>query len=483
MLVRRPRPVIRAFPWFTVVTIGCSGSGGASPPNPARDAIVDALVSDGLVIDALGDLGPESSGPACTLTTLEVKKTPVKVSQLIGDVDRQTGSPTPDLTKTRDSLTGTDLGSSFEYNGRMFVLFGDSDDIAAPKRNLKCGDAIASTKDALPLPATGPVLEFKAFPASGGAAEFKSPVVPGVDLGCFDVPLTGVGDGAPNGTSSSTMYVWFATNCLSKSVLAKSTDEGSTFTLVGTTSDCQCPSSNPGPGLAYCTADGKPNRSCPATCHFINLSSSVVNAAAAKREALPTRDGNQVLLFGAGAYRAGSVYLATQPVSGLATNAGTRYFAGGNVAACAPDWSEKEADAQPLFDVATECAGAGVGELSGRYVAPIGKWIVSYNCARKIWSRAATHAFGPWSPAVVLFDGASADCSASNPDGFVFVPGGPASCDHVSDPGRTTEKGGVYGPYLMDRYVSALAGGGAEIVFAISTWNPYTAVVMKAEIE
>jgi hypothetical protein len=52
-------------------------------------------------------------------------------------------------------------------------------------------------------------------------------------------------------------------------------------------------------------------------------------------------------------------------------------------------------------------------------------------------------------------------------------------CDSVHDPGRENDWGGEYGPYQFEH----LATGDDQattIYFTMSTWNPYTVVLMKA---
>jgi len=49
-----------------------------------------------------------------------------KIMQLIGDLDFQTGTDTKNLTQNHYTLTGTDLGYSFEHDGFIIFLFGDA---------------------------------------------------------------------------------------------------------------------------------------------------------------------------------------------------------------------------------------------------------------------------------------------------------------------------------------------------------------------
>jgi hypothetical protein len=50
----------------------------------------------------------------------------IKVEQLLGEEDKQLHQPTLSQTASRYGIEGTDLGSSFEYAGRVFFLFGDT---------------------------------------------------------------------------------------------------------------------------------------------------------------------------------------------------------------------------------------------------------------------------------------------------------------------------------------------------------------------
>ena len=76
-----------------------------------------------------------------------------KVCQLTGKIDHETHRPTASQTASRFSLIAGDLGCSFEHEGRLVYLFGDSmptrlfpgrpDGSNAPPRTAECNDAIA----------------------------------------------------------------------------------------------------------------------------------------------------------------------------------------------------------------------------------------------------------------------------------------------------------------------------------------------------
>src|SRR5215213_3551983 len=86
-----------------------------------------------------------------------------KVCQLTGEWDRQRHTPAHNRTETRFGLVGTDLGASFEHDGRLWFLFGDTWP-GAPRMSEKPtppgggssvengGDSVAWTTDRDPEP-------------------------------------------------------------------------------------------------------------------------------------------------------------------------------------------------------------------------------------------------------------------------------------------------------------------------------------------
>jgi hypothetical protein len=46
---------------------------------------------------------------------------------------------------------------------------------------------------------------------------------------------------------------------------------------------------------------------------------------------------------------------------------------------------------------------------------------------------------------------------------------------------RSTELGGMYGPYQIPQYAQATSGG-VQIYFTMSAWNPYQVMLMTVEI-
>ncbi|MCB0667836.1 MAG: DUF4185 domain-containing protein, partial [Saprospiraceae bacterium] len=250
------------------------------------------------------------------------------------------------------------------------------------------------------------------------------------------VPVEGV-------SVNDVMYVYFSTGHFQQLVLAKSMDDGLTFELVGEISQES----------------------------FINVSIEQVETDV--WPGLPAGEGTGMIIFGSGTYRQSNVKLAFQPVDQIEQKEAIRYFTGLNETKI-PQWSADENDAIPLFD--QPC----VGEFSVTYNSLINRWIMLYNCdaPRGINFRTATDPWGPWSEPQVLFD----PWEDNGYCHFMHVDWNFDACDEVNDPNRLYEWGGEYGPYQF----GSLATGNQQnttIYFTMSTWNPYTVVLMKSTLE
>jgi hypothetical protein len=356
-----------------------------------------------------------------------------KVCQLVGEHDHETGLPTANATLSRHRFWGTDLGSSFEHGGRLYFLFGDTH--AAPGLARPADrDLVASTDDADPADCLR--LTFH----DEGDGGYRPLEIAGVDGGAFSVPTGGFSAGGR-------MYVFATTdrtdgNPMGRTVLARSDDDGASFRPVRDFSSSR----------------------------FINVAPVPVEAG----PGLPS-DGPGVLLWASGRYRQSDPRLAFLPASGVEDPGAARYFAGAGPDG-APRWSAAEADAAPLFE--HPC----VGELSVSWNRPLARWLMLYNCAEgagggsRVLMRTAERPWGPWSEPEVLFDPVR-DGGACR---FMNAP--EAGCASVTDPHTPRVAGDPYGPYLIDRFTTALEGGAATIYFTLSTWNPYTVVLMQATL-
>ncbi|WP_346925513.1 RICIN domain-containing protein [uncultured Arthrobacter sp.] len=263
---------------------------------------------------------------------------------------------------------------------------------------------------------------------------FRPVQIPGVNLGGLGVPIEGV-------SWNNNMYLYASNAGMVNTVLAKSTDNGFTFTKL------------------YDFSNSK----------FINVNVIKIKSTAAYPEPLNT--DIQVML-GSGQYRASNVFLAYQRGDQIEQR-NVKFFKGlvnGN-----PTWSANEADAVPLFN--QPC----VGELSVSYNNFIKKWILLYNCGspRGINCRTADQPWGPWSDPFVIFD--PAETVDKGYCYFMHTSWDVKNCDNVHDTGREREWGGEYGPYQFEDLAT---GSGLEttIYYTLSTWNPYTTVLMKSTL-
>ncbi len=352
-----------------------------------------------------------------------------KIAQIVGDYDRERQKPTANRTETRYKLHSTDLGVPFHHKGRTYLLFGDT---FGPPR----GDAIAYTTSL--TPEEGIDLTF----LHNETGTYRPVQIPGISQGDFEVPMAGTSVGAR-------MYVYHTTDhsetvAMGRSVVAVSEDDGSTFRYLYDLS----------------------------THHFINV--SVVQVKDGAWKGLPCAKGTGLLFFGSGKYRQSSIRLAFQPAEQIGSRESIRYFAGLD-ATGGPTWSMQESDAQPFFD--SQC----VGELSVTYNRFLRKWILLYNShvgQRGILLRTADKPWGPWSEPQILFDPA-ADKGFGH---FMHASWKVEKRDSVHDPGQENLWGDAYGPYQFPDFAKGSASA-ATIYFTMSTWNPYTVVLMKATLK
>src|SRR5215213_6201455 len=127
--------------------------------------------------------------PAGSITLTWNPGSTVKVEQLIGDCDytalAKTGqcTPTSSRTVTRARVLGTDIGASFESQGKLIFLFGDT---LGPAENYFASDTMASSTST--DPAAGLFLDF--FTNSDGSPYFVR--IPTVPMGAAEVPHAGI---------------------------------------------------------------------------------------------------------------------------------------------------------------------------------------------------------------------------------------------------------------------------------------------------
>jgi hypothetical protein len=357
-----------------------------------------------------------------------------KVCQLTGEWDRQRHTPAHNRTETRFGLVGTDLGASFEHDGRLWFLFGDT------WPDPEGGDSVAWTTDRTPEPEIG--LEFVSAGSRFVRPRVSTPDGRPVSTTFFEVPLDGFSaDGHMYVFRTTVHYREAGREVMGRSILTRAVN-GDPTNLV-----CLY-------DLSIAREGGK----------FINVSCVVADDGV---EGLPF-GGPAVLVWGSGLYRASDAYFACVPLGDVEDRSRWRFWCGREARSRRAVWSENEIDAVALF------AHPQIGELSVTWNAALGVWLLLYNAGspRGINARVASHPWGPWSDPVVVFDPGWAGTGYGE---FMHVQDAP---DGLSDPGRENEWGGEYGPYVIDRYTRALPPGRAAVYFTMSTWNPYNVVAM-----
>jgi hypothetical protein len=136
----------------------------------------------------------EAQGTAAGPVIRFVAGSTVKVEQLLGEEDKEKHQSTLSQTETRYGIRGTDLGNSFEHNGRVYFLFGDT--VGRLDHAL---DTIATT-DAT-NPDQGVRLDFL---MAGRDYLTIQPV--GISMGAFEVPVAGISLGSQMYVAVSTDY-------------------------------------------------------------------------------------------------------------------------------------------------------------------------------------------------------------------------------------------------------------------------------------
>jgi hypothetical protein len=265
-----------------------------------------------------------------------------KVCQLTGDFDRAIGKPTLSQTGKNFGVNGTDLGSSFEHEGKLYFLFGDT--VGRPGDR----DVMAWTTSTDPEKIR---LDF--HKAKDG--KWLPLTVPGINQGAFEIPSGGI-------SIAGIIYVVCTTDhsekkVMGRSVVASSHDDGITFKLLYELSRTRFIN------VSFCLADG------------------------------------WLYIYGSGEYRKSSVCLARVNPAHVGDRSRLEYFAGTG-ADGQSQWSAKEANAIALF------GHDQIGEFSVAHLDAVKRYVMLYNAGkpRGITMRSAEKPWGPWSEGTVIFD-------------------------------------------------------------------------------
>jgi hypothetical protein len=392
-----------------------------------------------MIVAALSFAATAEAG-GVTLTWIPAST--AKVEQMIGDCDytalAKSGqcTPTASRTITRASVVGTDIGSSFESQGKLLFLFGDT---TGPTENYFASDTMASSTST--DPGAGLVLDF--FTNADGTPYFVK--IPGVRMGAAEVPHAGI-------RLDNATYVVCNTgadinlpdpSANNYSVVTRFDEATRRFTLLRTLSS-------------------RPNG------RFITTSLD--------------RYGSDVVIFGLSAYRASDVYLSMVPARSFESGQGTRYFSG--FVNGQPAWSSSEADAVPLF--IDQESTKTIGNVSVIFSEELGLWLMTYDGGKTptttgAYFAYATEPWGPWSDPQLVFNARRDGALGTFIHDPTIVPSDGLTGPTIGPNDPNTTRGGFYAPYLIERF-TRITGNKLSIYYTGSTWNPYTIVLMRSDL-
>jgi hypothetical protein len=397
---------------------------------------------------------PTGRGPGSNTTLTYIAGSSVKLEQVIGDCDwavlaaKGTCTPTASQSVSRFNILGNGFGYSFEDNGKMLFLFGDtiSKDVKAVNYHAHDPLAWSTSTD----PEAGLLVNF--YTNADGTPLFVEP--PGVAMGADDIANSGISlaDGIYLVCNTGADESLADPHQNAFSVLARFDEATKTFTTGRTISQL--------PGG-----------------HFVFTS---VHAS-----------GTDVLMFGMGRYRASDVYLSVTPASGFASGSGTRYFAG--PANGQPTWTNSEGSAVPVVQdnptngPAWPNDSPTVGNVSVTYSNDLGLWLMTYDGGRQtpktrgVYFTCSQQPWGPWSAPQLIFG----DVRDNGFGVFIHNPNLPPPGDGLNGPvigsnDPITTPGGDFAPLMIERF-TRVAGSTLKIYYMMSTWNPYTVVKMRSE--
>jgi Domain of unknown function (DUF4185) len=452
----------------------------------------------------------------------------------------------PAYTGTRYGLVSGDSGSSFEYDGRVWWLFGNSgatkhapwgsrnastrwpavttplndpaalgsDSIASSSESASPPRPVAPYNDTkMPPNQRCPVLHFltESKPVRGAFANpavspdplFTQPYA--VSLRRGELPEAGISEGHP-----ARMYVVFGTdnpaNCATlanilgpfsepadgiPAATCGGTQKGSRTRSVMTVRD--------GSGARF---RGLYDLSAPTTRYGPTCPTSPAGDSA-RFVNVQLQNGNDRYLYiwgteGGADNGKSPVYLARMPAANIATGHGLEYWDGhgghpGFIVG-------SETLATPLFaDHPAPC----VSQLGVQYNRYLSEWIMLYRCAETsapaghpngIFMRTARNPWGPWSPATTIFNPDPDPRTRSGYCYFIYStqtasspkcpPGSP---NHTLSSAKKPHVGSYYGPYFVANWTTGQRATASQrasttIYYTLDTFDPYGQLILRSTI-
>jgi uncharacterized protein (TIGR03437 family) len=431
----------------------------------------------------------------------------VKLYQINGDCDwavwdatiankTPTCKPTTSKTATNADVLGDDVATSFENNGELIMMFGDTIGAAAAYNPMWIGfqNTFAwNAHDPIARSTTlhaedGLLLNF--FLSGNHGLEVLPPPQPNgmaVDMGAFNVPNGGI-------TLNGTIYLSYKTGHSTDA--AGNGSDANDYAVLGTFNE-----------TTQAFTSGRTTSALPGghfvTVQFYEAPTGILGSPA------PVTPEPDVVMFGLGLYRASNVYLSVIPSSQFASgvdssgNSATRYFTG--ISNGQPTWSSNESDSVPVVTDVNP-ASPTIGNLSAFYSQQLGLWLMTFDGGKGsdttsgVYFAYAPQPWGPWSTPQRIFNdcrdnalgvfihyyyavAAGNTCPTAMPAGVTSAPNsaGPAGPTiNMANNDPQTTKGGGYAPQMIQRFTE-IAGNTLKIFYTLSTWNPYAVVLMESD--
>ncbi len=360
------------------------------------------------------------------------------------------------------NMGGTDLGISYEANGRINFIFGDTFNFFDESPPIYtygpcCSDSAGwiDAMEPVPEPYAAPMVNFytgvSAYnPGWWSPVEIgDSPVGP-VSLGGMEVP-----SGAlvlPSGDQ----YILFTSGW----------DEAfqtHTRLAVGRVPYGQ---TGPCPVSGECILDY--------VWHRDSVRFSATTPILDEAE-------NVIWMFGTGPYRQDTAYLARVPIDAIEDPDSWEYFQG-------------FADGAPVFNMGTPDDAVALfdencmGEASVLYHQGLNKYVMTYNCylgqnaPDGILLRVADQPYGPWSHPITLMQQSDPWGKYVHRPTCIDLPQGPcvSEDDGISNPFAEYQWGGIYGPFLIPQWFEDDSESGLySIIYTLSSFNPYQVYLVK----
>jgi hypothetical protein len=444
-----------------------------------------------LVPAALGTPSAQTSAPNAVIQVGPSEK----ICQLTGDVDWESGRPTPGRTFTDFGLDAVDLGYPVEHQGKLILLFGDTWPPGHPPGadpEVPPDDAVGVVTRLEPPGNDGRCLAMKINDRPGSARQFAPSTIVGpvrVRQGFFNVPSGGVSAGGA-------LHAFFWTNhCTGPQPLQPSPDSPLARPVPSrgcTENDLR---NSVGRGVMARSLDDARTFAgvVPMPTGFVYA--TAVNTALAAD--LPQDQRLGIFVLGAPRYRASIPYLAQAPIATLANPATWQFFSGrtpdgrplwvtyaawmrGAAAARGP--AAWKPPGEPEIFAPASAAERCIGEFSITWNRTLEMWLLLYQCERRVWARVAQAPWGPWSTPTAILDAEQLGCKM-----LMTAKGCGDRRDYwpMRHPNGEFVRGGLYAPYVLNRFTRPAPGPGrrAAITWLVSTWNPYQVAVMRTVLQ